>query len=229
MTKTIVIHQPDFLPYLGFFHRFLHADLWVVLDSVQFLNNSKSWHNRDKIKTANGTTWLSASVQKCPQKTPIDEVLFSSNDWKQKNLALINHNYKKSPYYDEIFPYIKKIYAFESEKMIDFNLNAIKILCSMFQTEINYIKASELNSKGQKTELLLDIAKKTASTHYLSGIGARNYLDESVFEKENIKVLWQNFKHPIYPQLFGEFIPYLSSIDLLFNCGLEESRKILRN
>ena len=89
--------------------------------------------------------------------------------------------------------------------------------------------ASSLNPEGKKNELLIDILKKVSAETYLSGVGAKAYMDEKLFENEGIKVIWQNFKHPVYNQLYGNFIPYLSSIDLLFNCGIEESRKTLRS
>jgi len=230
MNKTVVIHQPDFLPYLGFFHRFLHADLWVVFDNVQFLSGSKSWHNRDKIKTPNGAKWITVAVQKSKRDMKINEVLLSENaDWRGGNLNLIRENYRKALFYGEIFPHMESLYSCKCERMIDFNLKSIEMLMDIFDIRIEKILASTLNPVGKSNYLLVDILKKVEAATYLSGIGARDYYDPKPFEDAGIKVVWQEFKHPVYLQLHGEFMPYLSSVDLLFNCGIEKSREIIRS
>ncbi len=229
MSKTVVIHQPDFLPYIGFFHRFLKSDLWVVLDQVQFVNKGGSWHYRDRIKTPKGAVWLSISVQKTEINTPINKVLLSNAvNWKENNLNLIKQNYSKAPYFKEIFPFVEKLYSNTSERMMDFNLASIDMLTDLFDIRIEKIFASDLNPQGAKSELLIDILKKAKAEIYFSGVGAKNYMNDELFRAEGIDVVYQDFIHPVYPQLHGDFIPYLSSIDLFFNCGIEESRKILR-
>lgn len=230
MKKTVVIHQPDFMPYLGFFQRFLEADLWVVFDCVQFVASSRSWHNRDKIKTSGGEKWITVSVQKCPRDTMIKDVLLSKEvDWRADNLNLLEASYRKAPFYAEIFSYIEALYSFECERLIDFNLKSIDMLMGLFDIKIDIVLASALKPEGRKNELLIDILKKTGGTDYLTGTGSRDYLDEGLFEASGIKVHWQAFTHPVYPQQHGGFIPYLSSIDLLFNCGIERSRQIIRS
>lgn len=135
-SKTVVIHQPDFLPYLGFFHRFLCADLYVILDNVQFLHNSKSWHHRDKIKTPQGAKWITVSVIKAPRETKINEIILTSDvNWRERNLNLIIQNYRKSPYFKEIFPHIEELYSFRCHKMMDFNIKSIQILMSFIRFE----------------------------------------------------------------------------------------------
>lgn len=229
MGKTVVIHQPDFLPYLGFFHRFLHADLWVVLDHVQFLSGSKSWHNRDKIKTANGPAWLTVAVTKTPQQTPINKVLLSvDNGWREKNLNLIHHNYRKSSGFAEIFPRLEELFNLRVERLVDFNMASIQMLMDLLEVQVEFVFSSELGGEGEKSAMLVDICTKVAADSYLSGVGARDYLEPSCFSLNGIALQWQEFEHPVYPQLCGDFIPYLSSIDLLFNCGINESRQILR-
>lgn len=229
MGKTVVIHQPDFLPYLGFFHRFLRVDEWVVLDHVQFLNGSKSWHNRDRIKTENGPAWLTVAVKKCPQETPINEVELSDEvDWRRGNLNLIRHNYRRAPFFRQIFPMVEELYQTKTGLLSEFNLAGINLLARLFDVEIPHVFSSAMNPQGARTSLLVDLVKKTEASIYLSGVGARDYLEESMFEQEGIRVVWQQFEHPSYSQMFGDFIPYLTSLDLLFNCGTDGSRRILR-
>jgi hypothetical protein len=227
--KTVVIHQPDFLPYLGFFDKFLKSNIWIIFDNVQFLNNSKSWHNRDKIKTLRGEKWITVSVKKCPQKTPINEVLLADTAWKIDSLNLLKENYRKAAYFDEIFPFLEELYAFKCDTMLQFNLKSIYMLMQLFSIKIEIEFASNLKPVGKSNALLLDLLKKVDADKYLSGAGAKVYFDPAPFAEAGIDVEWQNFKHPTYTQLYGDFIPYLSSIDLLFNCGIEKSREILRS
>ncbi|MBC7946504.1 MAG: WbqC family protein [Chitinophagaceae bacterium] len=230
MGKTVVIHQPDFLPYLGFFHRFLHADEWIVLDHVQFLSGSKSWHNRDRIKTENGPVWLTVAVKKCPRATPIKEVELSDQvDWRRGNLNLIRHNYRLAPFFGEIFPIMEELYQSNALLLSEFNLAGINLLAKLFDVEIPQVFSSAMNPQGASTSLLMSLVKNSDASIYLSGVGAKNYFDESVFCEAGIEVKWQNFVHPVYPQLYGDFVPYLSCIDLLFNCGIFASRSILKS
>lgn len=228
--KVVVIHQPDFAPYLGFFHRFLHADFYIALDHVQFVNgSSRAWTHRDKIKTAQGEKWLTLSVKKAPRDTAINQIELSADtDWQQDNLRLLQQNYHRAPYYAELMPEIERLYALPCNMLRDFNMASIEMLMGMLDVRIPWAWSSSLDPVGTKNELLVDLLRKISATHYLSGMGARDYFDPKPFDDAGIKVLWQQFDHPIYPQLLGSFIPYLSSLDFLFNCGVERSRQLLR-
>lgn len=228
--KLVVIHQPDFMPYLGFFHRLLRADLYIVLDNVQYVRGSRTMTSRDKIKTARGEQWINVSIQKPPYKIKINEIYLSKdNDWRERGLNLIKENYRKAKYFEEIYPEIELLYAYQCEKMIDFNMKSIIMLMKMFAIESIEIKyASEWKVKGKNNELMINLVKAAGSHRYLSGIGARDYYVPELYKEAGIEVVWQQFEHPVYPQQFEGFIPYLSSIDLLFNCGIEKSREILR-
>lgn len=227
--KVVVIHQPDFAPYLGFFHRFLHADMYIALDHVQFVHSNRSWTHRDKIKTAQGEKWLTVSVKKAPRDTAINRIELSTDTgWRQDNLRLLEQNYRKAPFYGELMPQIEKLYAQPFHLLRDFNMASIEMLMDMLDVSIPWVWSSGLDPQGASNELLVDLLKKTSATHYLSGVGARDYFEPAPFREAAIEVVWQNFTHPVYPQLYGEFIPYLSSFDLLFNCGVEKSRKILK-
>lgn len=228
--KTVVIHQPDFVPYLGFFHRFLQADMYIALDHVQYVNgSSRAWTHRDKIKTAQGEKWLTVSVKKAPRDTAINQIeLSTETDWRQDNLRLLEQNYRKAPFFGELMPQIEQLYARPFHLLRDFNMVSIEMLMDMLDVRIPWVWSSSLDPVGTKNELLVDVLKKVSATHYLSGVGARDYFDPAPFRGGGVEVVWQNFTHPVYPQLYGEFAPYLSSIDLLFNCGVEKSRKILK-
>jgi hypothetical protein len=227
--KTVVIHQPDFMPYIGFFHRLLYADLFIFLDHVQFVHSNRSWTHRDKIKTANGERWLTISVVKAQRDTPINQIHLASNDWREQNLNLLRENYRSAPYFLELFPKVEALYGLPYELLSKFNEASIRMMMEWFAIDIPVSYSSNLQPEGRKNELMVDLLKKVGASHYLSGSGAKDYFEEKPFSSAGIEVKWQDFKHPVYQQQFGEFIPYLSSIDLFFNCGIENSRQILRN
>jgi hypothetical protein len=227
--NTVVIHQPDFLPYPGFFHRLLDADLFVVLDHVQFLHNNKSWHHRDLIKTPQGTAWLTVSVKKAPRDTAIKDIEVSNDvDWRSRHLNLLRHHYFKAPYFDEIYPYVKKLYRLPCRTLISFNIASIRMLMALFDMHIDMVFSSDLKPQAKGCDLLVDLLGKVGATRYLSGIGARDYFQAAPFDAAGIDVQWQQYTPPIYPQRYNGFIPNLSSIDMLFNCGIHHSRRLLR-
>lgn len=229
-SRTVVIHQPDFLPYLGFFDRLLKSDLYVILDHVQYVSGtSKSWMNRDIIKTPQGEKWITIGVEKPPLHTPINQVRLRQDDvWRRQNMNLIRENYRKTDYFDEIVPYIEELYQFRCDRMMDFNLKSIDMIMQLLDIQIERIFSSNMEIHGSSNEMLVEILKAVGATAYLSGIGAKAYYRPEPFDQANIPVLWQDFKHPLYHQQHGDFIPYLSSIDLLLNCGIEKSREIIR-
>jgi hypothetical protein len=231
VSKTVVIRQPDLLPHLALFHRLLSADIFVVLDNVQFVHHtSRSWTHRDKIKTTAGERWITVSVKKAPVSTRIDQIEVSRNvDWRSANLNAIRNSYAAAPHFAEVFPRIVELYEFDGTLLADFTWKSIALLCDLFDIHVESIRASVLDVSGSSNELLSDIVTRVGGNRYLSGVGAKGYFDSRPFEEAGIEVVWQEFVHPTYPQLHGAFIPDLSSIDLLFNCGISESRRILRN
>ena len=128
-----------------------------------------------------------------------------------------------------LFRSVEALYGKNYDYFWDFSFASIKMLIELFDIDIEIIFSSDLNPQGKNNDMIVDIMNKLGARTYLSGTGAADYYDPAVYERAGIRVIWQEFVHPVYPQQFGAFIPYLSSIDLLFNCGIEQSRKILRN
>lgn len=229
MKKTVVIHQPDFLPYLGFFHRLLYADLFIILDDVQFLRKG-GWHHRDRIKTKDGAKWITLNVKKANLKAKINEITLNNEDGRdKKHLSLIYHSYHKSQFFNEVYPLIKNLYNEKYDNLIEINLASIKLLLKLFDIKVNIEFSSQYEISTYSNQRLVELLQKVQATHYLSGIGTKDYFEPKPYKDASIEVIWQKFDHPIYPQLHGEFIPNLSSIDMLFNCGIEKSREILRS
>jgi hypothetical protein len=230
MSRTVVIHQPDFLPWLGYFQRLVKADLFIALDHVQFVTGtSRSWTHRDMIKTPQGAKWLSLRVQKAPFGTAIRDVLLASDpDWRKDNLNLLRENYRKAPHFDEIFPMIEGLYALPHQTLAAMNLAGLDLLEELLGVTKPRLISSEMSPQGSSTAMLVDLLRKAGATHYISGLGARAYLDERLLAEAGVELVWQAFRPPVYPQLHGPFVPMLSSIDALFNCGAKGARQLLR-
>ncbi len=217
--KRVCIHQPDFLPYLGFFHRLLFTDIFIIFDDVQFLR--RGWHHRDKIKTKDGERWLTLSIKKGDYYQKINQVILNEDKdkWTKNHLNLLRVNYCNAPYFNEYFPKIREIYLSDFTKLADINMAFLQFFFELFDLKMKIVFSSELNVDGHSNLKLINLVKAVGSRYYLSGLGAKDYMDKQMFADEGITVEWQEFNHPIYPQLHGEFIPNLSCIDLLFNCG----------
>lgn len=224
--KSVCIHQPDFVPYLGFFERLLSVDHFILLDNVQFIR--RGWQHRDRIKTREGTSWLTLSLQKGDYYQKISDVLLAANDkWISKNLSLLRHSYGKARYFDLIYPRVEAIYLARHKRLIDINMAFLEMALELFRIEVQMSFASMYPVDSSSSKRLLDLVLAVKGNNYLTGSGSRDYLDEALFKKSQVNVLWQEFKHPLYPQLYGNFESMLSCLDLFFNCG-EDSAYILR-
>lgn len=214
---TVTIHQLGYLPWLGFFDKMAKADIFVLYDDARFEKNY--FDNRNKIKTAQGWTWITVPVKyKFGQK--LNEVeIENTQRWREKHYKTFLINYNKAPFSPVYLDFFEKIYKKKWERLVDLDITLIKYFAEKLGIKTELIKSSELNCTGEKSQKLLNICKKLNADIYLSGKFGKNYLDEKLFKENNIKVIYQDFKHPIYPQLYGEFIPELSVVDLLFNCG----------
>jgi UDP-2-acetamido-3-amino-2,3-dideoxy-glucuronate N-acetyltransferase len=228
-SKIVAIHQPNYIPWLGFFHKMLSADIFVYLDTVQY-PRGQSFAARNRIKTPNGILFLTIpiSIEKGHHgKVRYVDVDFAGNLWKEKHLKSLEMNYKKAPYFEEIFSMYKKQME-RFDKFVDLNINLIEAFAEYLQINVSRIRLSDiLKNNHHKTELIVNICKKLNANTYLSGTGAgKEYIDEEILDQNKIQLLFDQFKHPQYPQLWGTFEPDLSIIDLLFNCGTD-SKEIL--
>lgn len=220
---TVCISQPGYMPYLGFFHKIQHCDVFVYFDDVQY--EIRGFHNRNKIRTIQGTSWLTVPLSH-PYGKMINQVKIVSTDWNEKHKNAIKNSYEKAPYFEKYWDDIDSILSTNWEKLIDLNLALIKYFNSVLSMKTKTVRSSELNIQSTGSLRLLDICKKLNAKTYFSGIMGKEYIDEKIFLDTDIKITFQNFTHPVYNQIHGEFIPNMSIIDLLFNEG-NNSKKIL--
>jgi len=225
---TVAIMQPTYLPCLGYFDLVDRSDVFVFLDSVQF--DKRSWQQRNRIKTSTGELMLTVPVLtkgRFDQKI-CDVIIDKSQKFEKKHFSSIRSNYKKSKYYKLYIQELEKIFNSKISKLTDLNMRLIEWLSSKLGVNTKFVYSSKLDASGSKTELLINICNEINANHYLSPAGSKKYIDENnLFVKSGIRLSYQNYKHPTYNQLFGDFIPYMSVIDLLFNEG-KKSLEIIR-
>jgi len=214
------------MPWSGFFHKWKLADAFVILDTVQFHKNE--WQNRNRIKTAQGEQWITVPVTyRFPQT--IQEVGIAPNNWAKKQIASIEQAYAKSPYLDEYWQPIKSILQQKHDKLVELNVALICALGEMLGCTSPLLLASDLPVDiPDPTERLIKITQHLQGDVYLSGAEGRNYLQPSAFIDANIKLLFQQCSPPNYPQMHGDFIPYLSVLDVLLNIG-EDAKALIAN
>lgn len=226
----VAIHQPNFLPWLGYFYKIAQCDVFVLLDNVQYTKNS--FINRNKIKTSQGVMWLTVPVKTKGLFGQLIKDVEINNmvDWRKKHLGTLEANYRKARFFEPIFQGLKTIYFTDDwSKLCELNIRLLEWVLSLLELEKKLVRASNLNVEGESTQLLINIVKKVGGNIYLSGFGGSKYQEEELFKREGIKLQYYEFSHPIYPQLWSDFVPNLSIIDLLFNCEPESLDIILRN
>jgi hypothetical protein len=216
--RVVVIHQPDFMPYLGFFHRLFFCDVLVILDHVQLLK--RGWHHRDKIKGLQGELWLTVPIERKNTIQKINEAKIDyGQNWIKKHLKRIRGCYQKATYFSEVYASVKEIYNHQPELLVDLNCSLLNFFINYFTLNVEIYLSSQMNQTTQKNQLLADISKKVGGNIYLTGTGSKDYIQPSYFERRGLELRWQHFTHPVYPQLHGAFIPNLSCLDFAMNCG----------
>ena len=228
--KKVAIHQPNFIPWLGYFHKISLVDSFVFFDDVQF-PRGKTYGNRVKIKTNNGETWLTIPVLSKGDLQDFNEIFINNTfPWQRKILKTIELAYGKAKFFDKYHESFRAVFMEPYEKLTDLNIALINYISGVIGLKASFNSSSGLLT-GRNTdaeEKIMDILKLLSASVYVSGSGGGSvrYISEERFRKEGIILEWQKFKSPSYSQLWGEFIPDLSIIDLLFNCG-DESASIL--
>lgn len=222
----LAVHQPQYLPWLGYFHKIANCDFFLFLDDVQY--KKREFQNRNRIKTASGELWLTIPViTKGHYTQNIKDVKINKEEkWESQHWASIVQNYKKAQHFDEHKEFFQKLYEKKWDFLIDISMEITRYSLEYLDIKTPLKMSSEYNVLTQSTERIIDLCKKTKADAYFSGSGGKAYMDEKLFSDNNIKLTFQDYHHQEYKQAYTGFMPYLSIIDLLFNCG-QESRKIL--
>ncbi len=225
----LTAHQPVYLPWLGLFHKIALAETFVYFDQVQYL--PKDWMNRNKIRTKSGSIWLTVPVlRKGYRDLKTSEIeINNSIDWQKKHLRSISLNYKKSPYFENYIPFFEDVYSRKWKFLGELNEYMLKWFLDELGIKVNFLNANDFKFQGEKSSLILNMCKELNASTYIFGTLGKDYADVQEFEKNNIGLIFQNYNHPKYSQLYREFISHMSIIDLLFNHGPKSLEIILSN
>lgn len=216
-------HQPNYLPWLGFFDKIRRCDVFVIEDTVQF--EYHGFTNRNRFKTANGPTWLTIPVKHETRWQAIKDVEIVNDvkpHWARRHWGTLQTNYARAPHFTEFRDFFKSTYDTPWRRLVDLNLHLIQGIMGFLKIDRTLVMASSIGAEGTKNELLIEQCKALGADTYLSGAGARTYVDEQKFRNAAIEVAFQDFSHPTYGQLHGEFVPNLSVVDYLFNAGAHD-------
>lgn len=225
----VVILQPSYIPWRGYFHQIQKADLFVFYDCVQY--DDRGWRNRNKIKTGNDAQWLTVPVNSkgCQTlKTPMKDIpIVWDSPWNDKHLQTFRQNYAKAPYLKKYESLLETIYARKDAYLSDFTCATTELIArELGIAHTQFERSSKLGAKGTKTDRLIWILKKAGATHYISGPSAANYIEREKFKEAGISLEFMAYDYPEYPQLHGTFQPQVSVLDLLFNVGPDAGKYI---
>jgi len=229
---NVVILQPSYIPWRGYFDQICRADLFVFYDDVQF--DKRGWRNRNQIKTPHGKQWLTVPVYSRGAQTqniPINQIRIVWDDnWNESHLKAIVHSYSKAPFFSHYLPLLEAFYQRHDELLADFTIDfTVALAHELGNTHTSFMRSSELTGiDGQKTDRLIQILQAVGATHYISGPSANDYIENEKFAAAGITLEYMEYNYPEYPQLYPPFDSNVSVLDLLFMTGSEAPNYIFK-
>lgn len=219
---VFAIHQPNYVPWMGFFSKLANSDVFVILDTVQY-PRGQSFAARNRIKTANGPTFLTVpvSVPKGNEgRASYLDVRLADHKWRKKHLKSLELSYRKAPHFESVMDLYQPA-SDGHDTLVELNLSLISAVAAHLGIDTRLVRLSDLlDDFGAKSQLIADIAGALGATHYLSGTGGgQDYNDEALLADHGVELAYSSFTPGEYPQLWGEFESHLSVLDALFNCG----------
>ena len=226
--KRVAIHQPNYFPWMGYFAKVARADAFVFLDDVAYQSgNATSVTNRAKVKTAAGPHLLSVPVARAASGLICDMGIDNTQAWARKHLDTIRFAYARSPYFAEVYAIVQGVVGTVRDRLAVLNRQSVSAVCEYLDIRTPMVDSSRLSIASREKNLrIVEICGRLEATHYLSGSGARSYNDEGLFASRGLTIEYTAFQCPQYPQLHGDFVPNLSILDALFNCG-RDARRLL--
>ena len=227
-----VILQPSYIPWRGYFHLIQKADVFVFYDDVQY--DKHGWRNRNRVKTPHGTQWLTVPVQKkgnVEEQRQIQEIEISwDRPWNRKHLATLIQSYGKAPYFDRYISMFESWYSSTPNKLAQFTMDLTEQLAKLLGVRhTRFLRSSELNIPGHRTERLIRIVQAVGCNHYISGPSAQEYLVDDQFAQAGVHLEYMDYEYPEYPQLYPPFDAHVSVVDLLVMTGDEAPKYIWGN
>jgi len=214
---NVAVHQPNYIPWLGYFAKMASADVFVFLDDAQ-LPQGRSYVYRTKIHSPGGGTWLSAPIRR-EERQLIKDVQFAEPDWRRRHLATLHHTYRKAPFFEPVIRLAEAIYGFDTDNLARFNMNAVSEVARYLGLSCRFELSSAFALTSTSDDRLIDLVKAVGGDAYISGAGGQNYQNPEKFEAAGIALCVREYKPRPYAQFQGDFLSGLSVLDALFNLG----------
>ncbi|HTL37669.1 MAG TPA: WbqC family protein [Kofleriaceae bacterium] len=226
----VAAHQPHYMPWLGYLDKLAKADLFVVMDDLQF--EAQNFQNRQRVKLASGPQWLTVPLARGSQLDSIlDKTIVSCGNakqhWQHRHWQTFVTSYGRAPFFDRYADELHDVYTREWTHLLELDLHMLDLARKWLDIDTPIMRSSALGLEGAKTDRLIDMCKKLGARCYLTGSGgSSSYLDAEKMGRSGIGVIWQDFQHPVYPQRHGAFASHLGFVDLILNVG-PDSRDVL--
>lgn len=222
VTQTVAIHQPNYIPWLGYFFKIWEADVFVFLDDVQYSN--KGMHNYHYIKTSQGLFRLKIPVQQSFGDDIRNVKTKDHLNWKANHLKTIETNYKRAKYFDEVFSDYQKVLLREYPDLVSLNIELIAFFCKKLGIKTSFRLSSSLNTESTRQEKIIETCLKLDAKKYCSGKGAKSYQKEEEFTSRGITLEYSSYTPFEYEQLWGSFESNVTILDYFLNCGYDWER-----
>lgn len=224
---NVVILQPSYIPWRGYFDQIRRSDIFVFYDDIQY--DKHGWRNRNQIKTHQGKQWLTIPVHTkgVTNGTSIKDIRIDwSKPWAKNHLKSLTISYSRAPYFKECLPLLEAIYRRRDEFLADFTIGTSFLLAhELGFTSTRFMRSSELAGiQGQKTDRVINVLKRVGATHYLCGPSASSYMEPEKFESAGISFEYMQYNYPVYKQLHPPYDPNVSILDLLFMTGMDAGK-----
>jgi len=229
MRTVVAVHQPNYLPWLGFFHKLLQCDVFVILDDVQIQRGN--WTNRTQILHSGKPRWLTIPITRPSGVQEIRTTLIAEDGkWRKSHRGILHDAYRDAPFYRELSELLDQVFACQHESLLEFNLRAVCLTIELLKLSDaqKFVMASSLGVKSQGTARLIDLVKRAGGDSYLCGSGSSGYLEPDSFREASVQLVWQNFFEERHSQLeTSTFVPGLSILDSLLLLGPNQTRDYL--
>ena len=226
----MAIHQPNFLPWLGYFDKIRRSDVFVMMDNAQFSKTGGTWTNRVQMMVNMEPAWVTVPIVRAYHglRTIREMRINDSQPWRAKLLRTIELNYGRAPHFTEVAPLVRELIEQPTTDLAEYNLTAIRTICGELQLTTPIVVGSSLATVGRSTDMLIAMVKAVEGTAYLAGGGASGYQDDEKFKQHAVELVYQDFQHPRYRHFNADgFTPGLSIVDALMNCGFDGVRSLL--
>jgi hypothetical protein len=225
----LAIIQPSYIPWRGYFHQIRKADVFMFYDDVQY--DKHGWRNRNRVKTANGTIWLTIPVAargNVVERTPINEIRCASRQWGRKHWATLRQSYGRAPHFDRYAPLLESFYARREERLAELTIDlTLQLARELGIDDTRFVRSAQLAGiEGAGTDRLIALLRASGADHFISGPTARAYIDEEKLTAAGVTLEYMRYEYPEYEQLHPPYDPHVSILDLLFMKGEEAGEYI---